>query len=81
LKLQTSGFDLAELPMASSDDSYDRTQIMRIALSRLGNRFESVTYYGDGPWDKAACETLGWRFVAVGPALGGIESYIDIGTA
>jgi hypothetical protein len=54
---------------------------MRIALSRLGNRFESVTYYGDGPWDKAACETLGWRFVAVGPALGGIESYIDIGTA
>jgi GNAT superfamily N-acetyltransferase len=49
---------------------------MEIALSRLGSAFESVTYYGDGPWDRDACATLGWRFVPVGPALGGIDSFV-----
>ena len=37
-----------------------------------------VTYFGDGEWDQRACKELGWQFVAVGPRLGGIESFRDI---
>ncbi|MGI9357628.1 MAG: hypothetical protein ACR2PF_21035, partial [Rhizobiaceae bacterium] len=62
-----------------SDDAYDRKEIMRTALSRLGGSFDSVTYYGDGPWDRDASHQLGWSFVAVGSALGGLESYYGLG--
>ena len=78
LKLEHSGFDLDGVPVASSNDSHDRTQIMQIALSHLGDRFESVTYYGDGAWDRKACQTLGWQFEAVGSALGGMESFTGV---
>ena len=78
LKLQSAGFEYADLPLASANDHHERTGIMEIALSQLGARFESVTYYGDGPWDRDACRTLGWEFVAVGPELGGIEHYRSV---
>ena len=77
LKLDSAGFAWNGFPLASSNDHYERTAIMEIALSQLGNAFETVTYYGDGPWDRDACLALGWNFVAVGPALGGLESYSD----
>ncbi len=75
LKLDSAGFDSPAIPLATADDSWDRTVIMRKALSRLGTDFDSITYYGDGPWDRDACRALGWQFVAVGPVLGGLESY------
>ena len=75
LKLTSAGFDLAGLSFATSDDAHDRKEIMRIALTGLGAAIDSVTYYGDGPWDRDACAELGWQFIAVGPALGGLESY------
>ncbi len=75
-KLESAGFDFSDFPLVTANDHHERTGIMEIALSRLGPRFESVTYYGDGPWDRDACATLGWRFVPVGPELGGIDSYI-----
>lgn len=75
LKLETAEFLLDDIPIVSADDAWDRAEIMRIALARLGAKFDSVTYYGDGPWDRVACERLGWDFVAVGPALGGLDSY------
>ncbi len=77
LKLESAGFDCAEVPLATSDDSHDRTEIMRTAVSKLGREFRSVTYYGDGPWDRDACAVLGWRFVPVGPALSGIDAFPD----
>jgi len=76
LKLQSAGLEYSNLPLASANDHHERTGIMTVALSQLGGSFESVTYYGDGPWDRSACEQLGWRFVPVGPGGGGIESYI-----
>jgi len=79
LKLESAGFDIDGLPLATSDDATERTEIMRLALTRLGDRFDSVTYYGDGPWDQLSCQRLGWRFVAVGRAIGGITSYDGIG--
>ena len=75
LKLQTSGLDVKGIPVISCDDSPSRTEIMRIALSKLENEYESVTYFGDAEWDRRACETLGWGFIPVGSDLGGIETY------
>ena len=75
LKLETSELNVNGIPVFSCDDSPSRTEIMRIALSQLGNAYESVTYFGDAEWDRRACETLGWEFVPVGPGLGGIETY------
>ena len=76
LKLRTAGVDFDGIPLVTSNDHHERTGIMELALERLGSGFESVTYYGDGPWDRAACIELGWNFVAVGTSLEGLESYI-----
>lgn len=78
LKLETSGFDINGIPFASCDDSHSRAEIMRVALAKLGDEFDSVTYFGDAEWDRRACETLGWGFVPVGPDLGGIQSYDNV---
>ena len=78
LKLESAGFDVDGIPLASGDDSPSRTEIMRTALARIGDDFESVTYFGDAGWDERACRSLGWNFVAVGPGLGGIETYTGL---
>ena len=75
LKLQSAGLDINGIPLATSNDHDERTGIMQIALEQLGASFASVTYYGDGPWDREASAALGWEFVAVGPDLGGLDSY------
>ena len=77
LKLDSAGLVWNGWPLASSNDHHERTGIMEIALSQLGRTFETITYFGDGPWDRDACVALGWNFVAVGPELGGLESYDD----
>ena len=78
LKLESAGFDIAGIPLVTSDEAWTRIEIMETALARLGGAFESVTYFGDAEWDRQACQSLGWNFVAVGPGLGGIESYAGI---
>jgi len=78
LKLESSGFNVDGIPIVSCDESPSRTEIMRIALERLGSDFDSATYFGDADWDRRACRTLGWDFVPVGTDLGGIESYDDV---
>jgi FMN phosphatase YigB (HAD superfamily) len=78
LKLETAGFGDFDVPIATSDDARDRQEIMRIALSQLDGTFSSVTYYGDGPWDRDASQQLGWSFVAVGSALDGLRSYASL---
>jgi FMN phosphatase YigB (HAD superfamily) len=75
LKLSSAGIDFTDIPLATANDHHERTGIMELALSSLGDEFQRVTYYGDGPWDRDACRALGWEFVAVGPELGGLESY------
>lgn len=78
LKLRSAGFDIDGVPLVTCDDSPSRIEIMRSALARIGNDFESVTYFGDADWDRRACRSLGWDFVAVGPGLGGIETYSGV---
>lgn len=74
IKLESAGFDIDGIPLATSDDAIPRVEIMRCALAGA-DRVESITYFGDAEWDRRACRELGWEFVAVGPDLGGIESF------
>ena len=80
LKLETAGFNVADIPLASADDAKDRVEIMLHAVAAAGAELNSVTYFGDGTWDKVACDQLGWNFVAVGPVLGGISSFDELPT-
>jgi beta-phosphoglucomutase-like phosphatase (HAD superfamily) len=74
-KLMSAGFPLQGIPLASADDYQDRPLIMQHALGQLQGPFTSITYFGDGVWDKAAAAQLGWEFVAVGPKLGGLSDF------
>lgn len=69
LKLQRAGLARFELPLASSDDEYRRTDIMRRALERIApdsaEHDRPPIYLGDGPWDLAAARALGWEFVGI----------------
>ena len=75
LKLETAGLNRPDVPLATSDDAVRRTDIMQAALRALGGECASVTYFGDGEWDRQACVRLGWRFRAVGPVLNGLSSF------
>ena len=75
LKLRSAGFGDIDVPVATSDDAMARIDIMQFALSQLPGEFNSITYYGDGEWDQRATAELGWNFVPVGAALGGLLSY------
>lgn len=79
IKLESAGFPLQGIPLASSDDYPDRESIMLHALKQLGREFQSVTYYGDGDWDERASRNLGWKFVSVGPKLGGLTRFEPVG--
>jgi FMN phosphatase YigB (HAD superfamily) len=79
LKLESAEFDLSNIILAASDTERDRTRIMCSALDRPEADYESITYYGDGVWDRDACEILGWNFIPVGRALGGLESFLHLG--
>ncbi len=78
LKLESAGFETGGVPVTTSDDHLDRTGIMTLALSQLGRDFESVTYFGDGVWDRDASAALGWNFVPVGPTLNGMSSFSSL---
>jgi len=77
LKLRAAQFSLDGVPIATSDTEFDRSRIMLTALSALEASFDSITYYGDGTWDRDACLELGWNFIPVGPTLAGLTSYSD----
>ncbi|MCF6283263.1 MAG: HAD family hydrolase [Candidatus Polarisedimenticolaceae bacterium] len=67
LKLNSAGINIKNIPVASSNDHYFRTKIMKIAEQRAtnGNAINN-TYFGDGAWDKKACGELGYNFILVG---------------
>ena len=70
LKLSSVGIDFSSIPLASSTDNISRTEIMKTAVSRIPNGKDfPCTYFGDGSWDKEACEQMGFNFVLVGNRL------------
>lgn len=67
LKLDSAGLDASSLIIASSNDHISRTKIMKYAESKVTkSKLYPCTYFGDGSWDKKACEELGFNFVLVG---------------
>ena len=70
-KLACSGFEIEQIPMASSNDSYIREEIMSVAADRSvshygESKFDSITYVGDAIWDTRASANLGYSFIGVG---------------
>lgn len=64
LKLDSAGFNYSKEYIASSNDHYKRTQIMKLAKEKYPSHENfACTYFGDGIWDKEACEELGFNFV------------------
>lgn len=71
MKMAAAGFHAENLPLASSDDSHRRHEIMAAALQRAEafykvRAFETVTYVGDGMWDLHASRQLGYHFIGIG---------------
>lgn len=70
LKLHHAKLPLLDLPIASSNDSFNRIHIMQAAFNKIrtiypNEHYTSVTYVGDGPWDVQAAKTLEWNFIAI----------------
>lgn len=67
MKLEAADIDVRDIPIASSNNHYARTEIMKIAREKaVGNNEVPCTYFGDGEWDKIACQELGFNFVSIG---------------
>ena len=67
LKLRSAGFTVSDDAISSSNDHFIRTEIMKLAKARQpAIPDQACTYFGDGAWDKRACEELGVNFVLVG---------------
>jgi len=75
LKLSAADFPVQGVPLSTSDDHFERQEIMLHALRQLDGAFDRVTYYGDGHWDAVAARALGWHFVHVGKKLGGLTKF------
>jgi len=72
-KLTTAGFEIEDLPLASSSDAVVRAHIMLHALERAAQKHQArlteVTYFGDASWDLEATTNLGWRLIGIGPGI------------
>lgn len=73
-KLAWAGLETKDLPLAGSDETPSRVEIIRACLGRAarergGSGFEAAVYVGDGPWDLAAAKELGLGFIGVGKRL------------
>ncbi len=78
-KLQASGLEVDDIPMATSDEAAAREQIMLLSESkaRLKNRiarFDRIIYVGDGIWDFDASKRLGYKFIGVGGRIGKLKT-------
>jgi len=78
MKLVAAGINFPSIPLVSSSDHYSRTEILRLAERSAGiGNFDSITYFGDGPWDQKASEILGYNFVSVGNRIFSPQSIRD----
>lgn len=66
LKLHSAGINCSSVSLASSNDHQSRVEIMKLASERAASTQYPCTYFGDGVWDKEACNHLGYNFVLVG---------------
>ena len=78
LKLEAAGINIENIPIATSNDHYDRKRIMTLSQNRAGGK-DGVpcTYFGDAIWDQNACAELGVNFVLIGNKLEHNPSFQD----
>ncbi|MEL6560802.1 MAG: HAD hydrolase-like protein [Bacteroidota bacterium] len=70
LKCAAAGFELSEYLHKTSDDHYNRGEIIRLAIKSAFEihhvkQFESVIYFGDGLWDFKTCKELDIDMIGV----------------
>jgi hypothetical protein len=78
VKLMSAGFPVDGIRLSTSSEFEDRVSIMRAAIDAMPQKPETITYYGDGLWDRVASRELGWQFVAVGTTVGGIMHFNEM---
>jgi len=71
LKLMTTQIKYQDIPLAHSDDHFEREKIISIAISRAQHfykkmSYEKIIYVGDRSWDRKAAKNLGIDFIGVG---------------
>lgn len=82
IKLEASGISYSGIPIASASDHYDRTEIMKLAKKLSGDHeYQSVTYFGDGPWDLKAATQLAYDFILIGNRISFTPSFNDYSNA
>lgn len=76
LKIEIAELGIAALPIATSDDASERTDIIRAAIARTrkgeASGYRRLVYVGDRPWDVMAAQQLGLSFLGVASG-GGAE--------
>ena len=70
LKLNHAQLPFQGIAMASSNDALSREHIIQLAYDRAAAKagvlgFDGVVYIGDGPWDLAAAQNLGYGFIGI----------------
>ncbi len=82
MKLESADIDVVDIPIASSNDHFSRTEIMKIAEQKaVGKNRVPCTYFGDGEWDRKACEELDFNFVLVGERTYHHQNIMDFESA
>ena len=69
-KLGFAGYDVGELPMATSKDAERKADIMKIAVDRASahygvDEFASIICFGDSKGDANAARVLGYGFIGI----------------
>ena len=76
-KLRAAGLDIDGIPMATSDDSVERFEIIAAAADLAGGGSDPV-YFGDAVHDQRAAAKAGVRFIRVGMGVGcDLPDYTD----
>jgi len=70
LKTNSIGLDLNEIVMKTSNDHYNRAEIIKLAIEDSlvhykVKEFETITYIGDGIWDYKTAAKLGIQFIGL----------------
>jgi len=74
-KLSCCGIDIAGFPHATSSDSPNREEIIRLAATRAGCSLSSAVYFADGIWDVIATRELGMPMIGIGRKVELLQSH------
>ena len=66
VKLDAAGICLGDIPLVTASDYYSRSDIIRAAIEKAGERIKESVYVGDGVWDLLATRKIGISFIGCG---------------